>query len=74
MRVPPDSAYHGADALTHGRHRQIGGTSNLWIYDNSPSSGRAFARSVLPESIDLEPRKGDNTGGWPLGIDALMPV
>lgn len=69
-----DSAYHAADALTHGRHRQIGGTSNLWIYDNSPSSGRTFARSVLPESIDLEPRTGDDTGGWPMGIDALMPV
>ncbi len=68
-----DSPYYTADALVQGRRRRFGGTTNLWLYDAEPSSGRQFARSLPPEPVDFEVR-GDGDGiGWPFSVDSLRP-
>ncbi len=68
---PVSSNYHLRDALAHGRHRQFGGTANLWLYRTLPDDGRRAARSLPPEAIDLEPR-GDRAG-WGLTLESLQP-
>ena len=65
------SNYHLGDALSHGRHRQFGGTSNLWLYHSQPDDGRRAARSVPPEAIDLAPTA--SRAGWNLSLETLQP-
>jgi choline dehydrogenase-like flavoprotein len=68
-----DSRHFRSDALVNGRHRQFGGTTNLWLYDTEPRSGRRFARCLPPEPVDLEPREDPARNGWPVSLDALRP-
>ena len=60
-------------ALSNGRHRQFGGTANLWLYRTIPDDGRRYARSLPPEALDLERTNGAETSGWPVDAAALTP-
>jgi choline dehydrogenase-like flavoprotein len=57
-------------SIAHGRRRQFGGTANLWLYGSQPSDGRAYARSLPPEPIDLEPSAA-REAAWPIGMEEL---
>jgi choline dehydrogenase-like flavoprotein len=67
-----DSNYHLRDALSDGRRRQVGGTSNLWIYRTRPDDRRRYARALLPEPIDLRPVRPGSTS-WPMSTSDLAP-
>lgn len=66
-----DSPYHAVDALAAGRRRQVGGTSNLWVYEANPGSGRLHARSLPPEAHDLDGIDGRPESGWPFPLPAI---
>ena len=70
---PVESNLHVPEALQHGRHRQFGGTTNLWFYRNRPDDGRRYARSIPPEPIDLEARGTRPMAGWGLSLEELRP-
>ena len=67
------SEHHTADALYHGRRRQFGGTSQMWVHQTLPDNGRRSARTLLPEPIDFEQRDSLGVPGWPIGLDTLRP-
>jgi len=72
-RGEANSKHYAGDALSVGRRRQFGGTSNLWVYRTLPGSGRRYARSLPPQAIDFEARDNDTTGGWPFPVTAIEP-
>ncbi len=59
-------------ALTEGRHRQFGGTANLWNHKSRGASGRHI-RYVQLDEIDFERRDWIPESGWPFGRRALQP-
>jgi choline dehydrogenase-like flavoprotein len=70
---PTISRHLSPGAIAHGRHRQFGGTSNLWIYNTVPNDGHPYARSLPLEAIDLERRDAVPHSGWPLSLSELAP-
>lgn len=50
------------------RHRQIGGTVNLW---NTEVAGRPAAKYLPLDTIDFEQRSHTSSSGWPLGFREL---
>lgn len=67
------SHHHAGDALEHGRRRQFGGTSNMWVHRTHPDNGRRSARTLMPEPIDFERRDALHVPGWPLDLETLRP-
>jgi choline dehydrogenase-like flavoprotein len=67
------SHHHAPDAMDHGRRRQFGGTSNMWVHETDPATGRRHARTLVPEPIDFEARDSLDVPGWPLELDDLLP-
>ena len=59
------SRHHVRSAPRRGRHRQVGGTANLWGYTTEPDDGRRYARALPPEALDLS--------SWPVGLEQLTP-
>jgi choline dehydrogenase-like flavoprotein len=56
--------------LRRTRHRQVGGTAQIW---NTPFRGSPGAKYVPLDRWDLEARKGGYGGGWPLTWASLEP-
>lgn len=61
------SPYHGLRAT---RHRQVGGSANLW---NTWIQGVPGAKYVPLDQIDLEPRHNVPYSGWPFDRPYLEP-
>jgi choline dehydrogenase-like flavoprotein len=68
-----NSQYMRDIALTAGRHRQFGGTPNIWAYRTEPWDGRSYARSVPPEARDFDTHSDDPRLCWPVSFDQLRP-
>jgi choline dehydrogenase-like flavoprotein len=68
-----DSSHHSPRALMKGRRRQVGGTTNLWVYGSTGDDGRHRARMLIPREIDFEDRGLSGAGAWPFGRSALDP-
>lgn len=66
------SRYLAPGSIAHGRHRQFGGTANLWIYHSQPLDGRTYARSLPPQPMDFEPSAARDHA-WPFGMAELDP-
>ena len=67
------SEHRPRNALATGRRRQLGGTSNIWLYDTQPGEVIKAARMLAPRAIDLERRPGLPWSGWPFTIRTLQP-
>jgi choline dehydrogenase-like flavoprotein len=68
-----NSRYMRDSALTIGRQRQFGGTSNKWVYRTDPWDGRLYARSVSPEPRDFTTHSDDPGLRWPVTYGELSP-
>lgn len=54
--------------LAATRHRQVGGTANIW---NTPVAGGAGAKYVPLDPLDFERGDGRPFGDWPFGLTEL---
>jgi choline dehydrogenase-like flavoprotein len=68
-----DSTNHRGSALIHGRRRQFGGTTNLWVYAAEGDDGRRRARMLVPQPLDFDDRGLSHVGAWPFGREELDP-
>jgi choline dehydrogenase-like flavoprotein len=59
-------------ALEEGRHRQFGGTANLWNHKSRGASDRHI-RYVQLDEIDFERRDWIPESGWPFSRRELQP-
>lgn len=68
-----DSIHYSANALSVGRERQFGGTSNQWLFRTQPGNGRKYAKSVPPQGVDFEAAACRNGFHWPFSFESLRP-
>lgn len=69
--LPLNDGDHVGDeyaGLAVTRHRQVGGTSNLW---NTAVAGQAGAKYAPLDAADFAERPGRDWSGWPFALDDL---
>jgi choline dehydrogenase-like flavoprotein len=68
-----DNYYWDSNAISDGRQKQFGGTTNMWVYNTVPDDGRRYARCVPPEEIDFAACADQPDQCWPMPLRELDP-
>lgn len=68
-----DNYYWDSNAISDGRQKQFGGTSNMWVYNTVPDDERRYARCVPPEEIDFTGYANQPDQCWPMPLTDLEP-